>query len=210
MIRSRYRLAMEGRVVRGVARAAGRVALAVAAFGCIALLVGGAPQWARAADVNGTITAGGSSVAVTLSTPGDVGYLTFSGTAGERVFVKAVTGTLSPSNGASSPIAKQPTPVTTRTSRPNPARWRSGLAAVMRGGNIEENSARPRHPMTWPTSSTTRWTIRRGRRGSALGGRPTTTRTRTRSSSLIRTARTAVPSSARRAARRRVWATSTD
>jgi RHS repeat-associated protein len=49
---------------------------------------------ASAADYNGTITAGGGSVAVTLGTSGDVGRLTFSGSASERVFVKASTGTL--------------------------------------------------------------------------------------------------------------------
>ncbi|HEV7566349.1 MAG TPA: PA14 domain-containing protein [Microbacteriaceae bacterium] len=51
------------------------------------------------ADVTGPIAAGGSSVGVTLSTPGQNGRLTFSGTAGDRVFLKAVNGTLS-SNGS--------------------------------------------------------------------------------------------------------------
>src|SRR4051794_8000760 len=49
---------------------------------------------AAAADFHGTITAGGSSVGVTLSNSGDTGYLTFTATAGERVFVKASTGSL--------------------------------------------------------------------------------------------------------------------
>ena len=49
---------------------------------------------ALAADYHGTITAGGSSVGVTLSSSGDTGYLTFTGSAGERVFVKAATGSL--------------------------------------------------------------------------------------------------------------------
>jgi RHS repeat-associated protein len=49
---------------------------------------------AAASDFHGTITAGGSSVGVTLSNSGDTGYLTFTGSSGERVFVKASTGTL--------------------------------------------------------------------------------------------------------------------
>jgi RHS repeat-associated protein len=61
------------------------VAVGVGVFG----LVG-----ASASDFHGTIMAGGSSVGVTLSSSGDTGYLTFTGSSGERVFVKASTGTL--------------------------------------------------------------------------------------------------------------------
>jgi hypothetical protein len=43
-------------------------------------------------DVTGTITAGGSSVAVTTTTPGQMGRLTFTGTLGDRVSLKASTG----------------------------------------------------------------------------------------------------------------------
>ena len=61
----------------------------------VAVLVGAVGlASAAAADFHGSITAGGSPVGVTLSS-GDAGYLTFTGSAGERVFVKASTGTLS-------------------------------------------------------------------------------------------------------------------
>ena len=43
-------------------------------------------------DVTGTITAGGSSVTVTTTTPGQNGVLTFSGTAGQRVSVQGTNG----------------------------------------------------------------------------------------------------------------------
>jgi YD repeat-containing protein len=43
-------------------------------------------------DVTGTIIAGGSSVGVTTTTPGQNGRLTFSGTSGHRVSLKASTG----------------------------------------------------------------------------------------------------------------------
>ena len=44
------------------------------------------------ADVSGTITAGGSSVTVTITTPGQNGALTFSGTAGQRVSLLGSNG----------------------------------------------------------------------------------------------------------------------
>jgi hypothetical protein len=43
-------------------------------------------------DVTGSITAGGSSAAVTTTTPGQMGRLTFTGTLGDRVSLKASTG----------------------------------------------------------------------------------------------------------------------
>jgi hypothetical protein len=43
-------------------------------------------------DVTGTITPGGSSVAVTTTTPGQNGQLTFSGTASDRISLKVSTG----------------------------------------------------------------------------------------------------------------------
>jgi RHS repeat-associated protein len=70
---------------RSAWRAVWLLAAGVGAFG----LVG-----ASASDFHGTIMAGGSSVGVTLSSSGDTGYLTFTGSSGERVFVKASTGTL--------------------------------------------------------------------------------------------------------------------
>jgi YD repeat-containing protein len=57
-------------------------------------LVGGSLPFASAADYNGTITPGGSAVAVALTGSGDVGRLTFTGAVGDRVFVKASTGSL--------------------------------------------------------------------------------------------------------------------
>jgi len=70
-------------------------AAGLAVGGALLLLAGAGVQRAAAADYNGSITPGGSSVAVTLSSAGDNGYLTFSGSSGDRVFVKAVTGSLS-------------------------------------------------------------------------------------------------------------------
>src|SRR4051794_37811659 len=55
------------------------------------------------ADVSGSIVAGGSSVSVTLSSPGQNGTLTFSGSAGDRVSMKVVSGTLS--SPMSSPVS---------------------------------------------------------------------------------------------------------
>ena len=73
----------------------GRVVVVAVAVLVFAIAVGGIGlRGAAASDYHGTITAGGSSVAVTLSNSGDTGYLTFTGTSGERVFIKAVTGTL--------------------------------------------------------------------------------------------------------------------
>jgi RHS repeat-associated protein len=67
----------------------------VAGLASIVLLAGGSLQRASAADYNGTITAGGSAVSVTLPNSGDTGYLTFTGSAGDRVFVKGSAGSLS-------------------------------------------------------------------------------------------------------------------
>jgi RHS repeat-associated protein len=53
------------------------------------------------ADVSGSITEGGSSVGLTVSTPGQGGVLTFSGTAGDRIALKVVPGTLSSPAGSS-------------------------------------------------------------------------------------------------------------
>ena len=44
------------------------------------------------ADYSATITAGGSSVTATMSTPGQNGALTFSGTAGQRISVLGTNG----------------------------------------------------------------------------------------------------------------------
>src|SRR5262245_3683194 len=55
-------------------------------------LAGAGARVAGASDYHGTITPGGSSVAVTLSSSGDNGYLTFSASAGDRVFLKAQAG----------------------------------------------------------------------------------------------------------------------
>jgi hypothetical protein len=44
------------------------------------------------ADVSGTITPGGSSVGVTITTPGQNGVLTFSGTSGQRVSLHVTSG----------------------------------------------------------------------------------------------------------------------
>ena len=71
------------------------VVLAMVALLLLVALGGVGVGGAAASDYHGTITAGGSSVPVTLSSSGDTGYLTFTGTSGERVFIKAVTGTLS-------------------------------------------------------------------------------------------------------------------
>src|SRR5271169_5576885 len=73
----------------------GRVVVAAVAVLVFAIAVGGIGlRGAAASDYHGTITAGGSAVAVTLSNSGDTGYLTFTGTSGERVFIKAATGSL--------------------------------------------------------------------------------------------------------------------
>jgi YD repeat-containing protein len=45
-------------------------------------------------DISGTITAGGSGVAVNIPTPGQVARLTFSGTAAQRVSVNLTSGTI--------------------------------------------------------------------------------------------------------------------
>jgi YD repeat-containing protein len=47
------------------------------------------------ADVSGTVSIGGSSVPVTISTPGQNGSLTFSGTSGQQVTVHVTTNTMS-------------------------------------------------------------------------------------------------------------------
>jgi RHS repeat-associated protein len=73
-----------------------RLALCVAGLLSIALLAGGSMQRAGAANYNGTITAGGPAVTYTLGA-GDSGNLTFSGTAGERVFIDVSAGTLASS-----------------------------------------------------------------------------------------------------------------
>jgi len=44
------------------------------------------------ADVTGTLTAGGSAVTATTTTPGQNGALTFAGTAGQRIFLKGTNG----------------------------------------------------------------------------------------------------------------------
>jgi hypothetical protein len=66
----------------------------VACLASVVLLAGGSLQRAGAADYNGTITAGGSAVTVTLPNSGDTGYLTFTASSGDRVSVKASTGSL--------------------------------------------------------------------------------------------------------------------
>jgi YD repeat-containing protein len=48
--------------------------------------------YAVPADVTGTLTAGGSAVTVTTTTPGQNGALTFAGTAGQRIFLKGTNG----------------------------------------------------------------------------------------------------------------------
>jgi hypothetical protein len=45
------------------------------------------------ADTTGTVTIGGSAVAVTLGTPGQNGALTFSGTASQQVTVRMTSNT---------------------------------------------------------------------------------------------------------------------
>jgi hypothetical protein len=50
----------------------------------------------RRALVNGTITPGGSPVNVTTSTPGDTVQLTFTGSAGQRVFALFSNNTINP------------------------------------------------------------------------------------------------------------------
>ena len=73
----------------------GRVVVVAVAVLVCAIAVGGIGlRGAAASDYHGTITAGGASVPVTLSNSGDTGYLTFTGSSGERVFIEAVTGAL--------------------------------------------------------------------------------------------------------------------
>lgn len=61
--------------------------------------------WSVPADITGSISEGGSSVAVTSSTPGRDGSLTFAGTAGDRVFLKAATGALTGSSLPASTVS---------------------------------------------------------------------------------------------------------
>jgi Deoxyribonuclease NucA/NucB len=61
----------------------------------VVLLLGGSEQ--AGADVNGTITVGGSGVTVTLAS-GESARLTFSGTQGQRIAVRASSVTLSPTS----------------------------------------------------------------------------------------------------------------
>jgi hypothetical protein len=63
------------------------------------LFTAGSLQVARAANVYFTITPGGDPVAVTLSNAGDIAYVTFSGTAGQRVSLRAATGSIGGSPG---------------------------------------------------------------------------------------------------------------
>ncbi len=73
----------------------GWVLLVALASAFVLMLAAGGVQRADASDYHGTITPGGSAVAVALSNSGDNGYLTWSGSTGDRVFVKASTGSLS-------------------------------------------------------------------------------------------------------------------
>jgi len=73
-------------------------------FATVLVLAGGGVAFAS--DYHGSITPGGSAVAVTLSTAGDKGYLTWSGNAGDRVFLKATTGSLAGTGDVSVAIWK--------------------------------------------------------------------------------------------------------
>jgi hypothetical protein len=77
------------------------------------------------ADFSSTITAGGPAVSATMSTPGQNGVLTFSGTAGDRISLRGV-------NGLSGQVASCDLPVTVRKPDGSPL----AAAACMEGGGF--------------------------------------------------------------------------
>ena len=84
-----------GLAIRSVRETRGGAFAAAVTLGVLILLFVGQSPSGLAADYNGTITANGPAVTVTLSTAGDNGYLTFEGTEGERIVPSQVFWTVS-------------------------------------------------------------------------------------------------------------------